>query len=350
MSDKAERTTVAVEHKLRLIADFVKSQPVSDLSLFDAQITARHEGQIIRLSEEGAFTKPEIQDLINYLSARNPQPAADRRIAEDFTTNLFGKRFRVNIAQAEGSLFASIRPLPDRPPTPADMGLSPKLIKHVSTLREGLVLVTGPTGSGKTSTIATFVQVINETRALKIITIEDPIEFRFASLKSEVIQREIGRDTPSYDSATRESLRQNPDVIVIGEIRDRDTAIAALQAAETGHLVIASLHATSVVETISRYLLLCPPERAAELRYILAHSMRVFINQRLLRKRGGGRLAVREICLHVPKVEAVILKNNEQELIGHMLAGREIGMSDFQSALKAVQHLVDPTEHQFYLR
>ncbi len=350
MTPPPHATRQAIEDKLRSIAGFVRDHPVSDISLFDTHIMARDDGQVIRLSEEGALSRAEIQALIAYLVARNPcPPPGNSLVAQDFTLDLFGKRFRINIARAQGSLFASLRPLPDVPPGGAELGLPAKLIGHVAALRDGLILVTGPTGSGKTSTIAAFVEAINETRPVKIITIEDPIEFQFAGRKAEIIQREVGRDTASYDVATRESLRQNPDVIVIGEIRDQDTAISALQAAETGHLVIGSLHTTSVVETISRYLLLGPSERTNETRYILARTLRVLINQRLLKKRGGGRLAVREICLHAPKVEAVILKGNEQELISHMLAGRDAGMIDFQSALKAVQHLVDPAEYQFYL-
>ncbi len=350
MTPPPHATRQAIEDKLRSIVSFVRHHPVSDVSLFDTHIMARDDGQVIRLSEEGALSSTEIQELIAYLLARNPcSPPKSSLSAQDFTLELFGKRFRINIARAQGSPFASLRPLPDAPPAGSELGLPTKLLQHVSALRDGLVLVTGPTGSGKTSTIAAFVEAINETRPVKIITIEDPIEFQFTGRRAEIIQREVGRDTASYDVATRESLRQNPDVIVIGEIRDRDTALSALQAAETGHLVIGSLHATSVVETISRYLLLGPAERMNETRYILARTLRVLINQRLLRKRAGGRLAVREICLQIPKVEAVILKGDEQELISHMLAGRDIGMIDFQSALKGVQHLVDPAEYQFYL-
>jgi Tfp pilus assembly pilus retraction ATPase PilT len=185
---------------------------------------------------------------------------------------------------------------------------------------------------------------------VKVITIEDPIEFQFIGKQAEIIQREVGLDTVSYESGLREALRQNPDVIVIGEIRDVETASVALRAAETGHLVIGSLHANSVVESITRYLLLGPKEFSAEMRYSLGKSIRMITNQRLLRKRSGGRIAVREVCVHAPNVEAVILRGNEQELISYMLAGRELGMVDFQSALKAVQNQVEPGEYQRYSR
>jgi twitching motility protein PilT len=221
-------------------------------------------------------------------------------------------------------------------------------VKNVKEASAGLVLITGPTGSGKTTTIASLLDEINRSRPAKIITIEDPIEFNFIPEKAEIIQREIGLDCGSYQQGLREALRQNPDVIVIGEIRDAETSIVALQAAETGHLVIGSLHANSVVEAITRYLLLGPKERSLEMRYVLAKTLRTLTNQRLLRRRGGGRLAVREVCMHAPNVEAVILRGNEHELAGYMLTGREAGMIDFLSALKAVQHLVEPSDYQHY--
>jgi twitching motility protein PilT len=261
---------------------------------------------------------------------------------------LFDKRFRVNVARARGELFASLRPLPENAPEPGNIGLSSQFVKVVTEASGGLLLITGPTGSGKTTTIASLVDEINRSKQAKIITIEDPIEFNFKPKKAEIIQREIGLDSRSYEQGLREALRQNPDIIVIGEIRDAETSIVALQAAETGHLVIGSLHANSVVDAITRYLLLGPQERSSEMRYVLAKTLRVVTNQRLLRKRGGGRIAVREVCMHAANVEAVILRGNEHELTSYMLAGREAGMIDFLTALKLVQHLVDPTDYQLY--
>jgi twitching motility protein PilT len=187
-------------------------------------------------------------------------------------------------------------------------------------------------------------EVLNRKREVKIITIEDPIEFEFQCRRAEVIQREVGSDVESYAAGLKEALRQNPDVVMLGEIRDADTAVTALQAVETGHLVISCLHAQSVVEAVSRYLLLGPAERAAEMRYVLARSLRIAMNQRLLRKRGGGRLAVREILIHAPKVEAVIMRGNEDELRDQMLSGRDLGMVDFQTALRQCQPQLDPQE------
>jgi twitching motility protein PilT len=335
----------------KVVVDFVRSHDVSDISLWGENLTARMDGQIVSLAEAGALSKEAVSEMIRELLVINPERAramSQPMVSADFTVELFDKRFRVNVARSRGKLFASLRPLPENPPEPSSIGLSSQLLKNVRDANGGLVLITGPTGSGKTTTIASLLDAINRYRPAKIITIEDPIEFNFKPIKAEIIQREIGLDSKSYEQGLREALRQNPDVIVIGEIRDAETSLVALQAAETGHLVIGSLHANSVVEAITRYLLLGPEERSLEMRYVLAKTLRVVTNQRLLRKRGGGRIAVREVCIHAPNVEAVILRGNEHELAGYMLTGREAGMIDFLSALKSVQHLVEPSDYQLF--
>jgi twitching motility protein PilT len=335
----------------KIVIDFVREHDVSDISLWGENLTARMDGQIVRLSEAGALSKNAVSEMIRELLMSNPElvkTMSKPMASVDFTMELFDKRFRVNVARARGELFASLRPLPENAPEAGSIGLSSQFVKVVTEASGGLLLITGPTGSGKTTTIASLVDEINRSKQAKIITIEDPIEFNFKPKKAEIIQREIGLDSRSYEQGLREALRQNPDIIVIGEIRDAETSIVALQAAETGHLVIGSLHANSVVDAITRYLLLGPQERSSEMRYVLAKTLRVVTNQRLLRKRGGGRIAVREVCMHAANVEAVILRGNEHELTSYMLAGREAGMIDFLTALKLVQHLVDPTDYQLY--
>ena len=340
-----------VLQRWKVVVDFVQGHEVSDVSLWGENLTARMDGQIFSLAEAGALSRDAVSEMIKELlmiDAERARAMSKPMASVDFTVELFNKRFRVNIARTRGELFASLRPLPENPPEPSSIGLSSQLVKNVKEANAGLVLITGPTGSGKTTTIASLLEEINRSRQAKIITIEDPIEFNFTPKKAEIIQREIGLDCGSYEQGLREALRQNPDVIVIGEIRDAETSIVALQAAETGHLVIGSLHSNSVVEAITRYLLLGPKERSVEMRYILAKTLRIITNQRLLRRRGGGRLAVREVCMRAPNIEAVILRGNEHELTSNMLTGREAGMIDFLSALKTVQHLVEPSDYQHY--
>ena len=339
------------EDRWRRVVDFVRSNPVSDISLFRTSITARLEGRVVPLSEPGALSRHEVQELIAELIRLCP--AADSQLSgamgsADYTAEIMGTRFRINLAHAQGVRFASLRPLPEQPPELLEIGVSKRIAALIVALTDGLVLVSGPTGSGKTTTIAAMIEAINLSRPAKVITIEDPVEFVFKANQAEIIQREVGRDIPSYAEGLRQALRQNPDVIVVGEIRDADSVLAALQAAETGHLVIGSVHASSVVETVRRLILLAPERIAPEVRYVFGRTMRLLINQRLLRCRNSGRMAVREICVHAATTETVILSGNERELENYMLAGREMGMIDFQTALRQAQGQLDPAEFRIY--
>lgn len=333
------------------VVEFVRSNQVSNISVFQNNVTARLEGRVVHLSEDGALSRSEVQELIAELIKLYPAAGPDvsgSMGSADYTAEISGVRFRVNLGRAQGELFASLRPLPAQPPALLEIGISKRIAAMVVALTDGLVLVSGPTGSGKTTTIAGIIEAINGLRPAKVVTIEDPVEFLFHPNEAEIIQREVGRDVPSYAEGLRQALRQNPDVIVVGEIRDADSVSAALQAAETGHLVIGSVHASSVVETVKRLILLAPERMAAEVRYVFGRTMRLMMNQRLLRRRTSGRIAVREICVHAPNTEAVILSGNERELENYMLAGREFGMIDFQTALKQVQAQLDPAEFRTY--
>jgi len=350
---ESEMLGTAVQQRWKTVVDFVQKNEVSDVSLFRNNVSVRLAGQIVSLAEPGALSNDEVQMMIAELAKDRPdlrEQLAVRQRSIDFTTALYSRRFRVNIALTQGEPFASLRPLPDAPPVPSEVGFTSQIIKLVTSLNEGLILISGPTGSGKTTTIACLVEAINQTRQHKIVTIEDPIEFLFSGKQSEIIQREVGVDVESYSTGLREALRQNPDVIVVGEIRNAETATVALQAAETGHLVIGSVHARSVVETVTRFVLLAAEKSSEEVRYIFGTAMRLIANQRLLRKRRGGRVVVREICVHAPKVESVILSGNEQELENYMLSGRDLGMIDFQTALRQVQSQLEPSEFQINAR
>jgi twitching motility protein PilT len=343
----------AVQHRWKTVVDFVQKNDVNDVSLFRNNLSARVAGEIVSLAEPGALSEDEVQLMIAELAKDKPdlrEQLATTQSSVDFTVALYSKRFRVNIALARGEPFASLRPLPDSPPAPSEIGLTGQIIKLVTSLNEGLILISGPTGSGKTTTIACLVEAINQTRQRKIVTIEDPVEFLFSGKRSEIIQREVGIDVQSYSTGLREALRQNPDVIVVGEIRNAETAMVALQAAETGHLVIGSVHARSVVETVTRFILLAAERNGEEVRYVFGTAVRLIANQRLLRKRQGGRIVVREICVHAPKIESVIVSGNEQELENYMLSGRDLGMIDFQTALRQIQSQLEPSEFQMNFR
>lgn len=259
-----------------------------------------------------------------------------------------GMRFRVNIVRAQGELTASLRPLPENPPLPKEIGFGETLIKTIAGYASGLIIVSGPAGSGKTTSAASFIRTVNETQTIKIITIEDPIEYEFKNVKAEIVQREIGTDCRSFAVGTRDALRQSPNILFVGEIRDGETAKAALYAAETGHLVFGTLHAERVPEISSRLLNLLPREDKAHGRSVLAKVAKAFVSQRLLRLRDGGRVAAREILLHVPAMPALIEKAKEHEFPHLMRSHQTLGMIDLQSDLLRLRGRLAPGEYERY--
>ena len=215
-------------------------------------------------------------------------------------------RFRVNICFQRGSVALVLRRIPHRIPTIEELNL-PSIVKEIAVEPRGLVLVTGMTGSGKSTTIASMIDLINDTEYCKIVTIEDPIEFLHKERKSSIVQREIGSDTDDFARALRASLRQDPDVILVGEMRDEETAEIALKAAETGHLVLSTLHTTDAAKTLNRLISFVTPEEQNIIRIRLADSLKAIISQRLLPKAGGGGL--------IPAVEVLRSTNAIKECI-----------------------------------
>jgi len=246
-------------------------------------------------------------------------------------------RFRVNIFRQRGSFAIILRIIPLEIPTFEQLGLPPVLAKIAQTER-GLVLVTGVTGSGKSSTLAALVGEINRTHKRHILTIEDPIEFVHQDIKSSVSQREIGPDTGDFSIALRAALRQDPDVILVGEIRDRETVDIALKAAETGHLVLSTLHTTDAPKTINRLIGLFPMEEQNVVRMRVAESLQSIVSQRLLPKKDGkGRAVAAEILVTTMSiVECIKDAEKTPEIHEHMEKGRDMyGMQSFD------QHLSD---------
>jgi twitching motility protein PilT len=212
------------------IVEFIRSTNASDVYLNRCLVKGRVDGKVVALSSPDDFTQEEFDLLIRALLASRADllPALEEKMPSlDFSTEMLGMRFRVNIVRAQGKLSASLRPLPENPPSPESVGLPEKVIKAITAAPGGLVLITGATGSGKTTTLAALVETINQTRQVKIITIEDPIEFIFQEKLADIAQREVGVDCPSFHVGARDAWRQNPDIISIAEIRDQETAIVA---------------------------------------------------------------------------------------------------------------------------
>jgi twitching motility protein PilT len=253
----------------------------------------------------------------------------------DFSLSVSGAgRFRVNAFQQRGSLALVIRVIPIQIPELADLNL-PSILPALANERRGLVLVTGTTGSGKSTTLAAMIDQINKTRTAHVVTIEDPIEFLFANQKSSIVQREVGVDTGSFSVALRAALRQDPDVIMVGEMRDLETIDIALKAAETGHLVLSTAHTTDAAKTIQRILAVFPSAEQNMVRIRLAECLRAVVSQRLLPRADGSGLIPAVETMVVTRVIQDCIRNPERnyEINEFVSKGRNYGMQTFDQAL-----------------
>lgn len=242
-------------------------------------------------------------------------------------------RFRVNVYKQRGSYGMAIRVIPLQVPTIDQLGL-PSVIKDLSRLKRGLILVTGPTGSGKSTTLASMVNLINEENKCHIITLEDPIEYLHRHNKSIVNQREIGTDTNSYSDALRAALRQDPDVILVGEMRDLDTISIALTAAETGHLVLSTLHTIGAAKTIDRIIDVFPPYQQQQIRVQFSSVIQAIISQQLIPKANGeGRVAAVEIMIATPAIRNLIREEKIHQIENSIQTGGKIGMKTMDNSL-----------------
>lgn len=246
-------------------------------------------------------------------------------------------RFRVNAFHERGNLAAALRLIPNEILTIEQLQL-PEIVNKFADYPRGLVLVTGPTGSGKSTTLAALVDRINEQRADHIITIEDPIEFTHKSKKSVIVQREIHYDTYSFSAALRSSLRQDPDVVLLGEMRDLETIAAAITIAETGHLVFATLHTNSASQSIDRMIDVFPPHQQPQIRAQLANILMAICSQRLVPSIGGGRVAAAEILVATPAVRNIIREGKSHQLEAVIQTGAEFGMQSMDKTLVNLIH------------
>ena len=235
-------------------------------------------------------------------------------------------RFRVNMYQQRGAIGAAFRLIPTTIKTLEQLGV-PESVGRFSTLPRGLVLVTGPTGSGKSTTLAALIDLVNRTRADHIVTVEDPIEFMHGNKRSLVNQREVGHDTHSFAAALKHVLRQDPDVILVGEMRDLETISVALTAAETGHLVFATLHTQSAASTIDRVIDVYPPHQQDQVRTQLSATLQGVVSQTLVKKaQGNGRVVATEVLVTTPAISNLIREGKSYQITSGMQAGKELGM------------------------
>ncbi len=254
----------------------------------------------------------------------------------DFAIGVSGLgRFRTNIFHQRGTLGMTFRAIPMEVPALGTLEL-PEVLEQVALLPRGLVLVTGVTGSGKSTTLAAIIRYLNERRAVNIVTVEDPIEFLHRDGKAIISQREVGSDTHSFHDALRHVLRQDPDVIMLGEIRDRPSMETVLKAADTGHMVMSTLHTTDAAQTIGRIISFFPPHQHAEIRGVLANALRAIISLRLIpRADGPGRVPAAEVLVNTAAISQLIRTGDESQSIPELIAdGRvQYGMQTFDQSL-----------------
>ena len=314
---------------------------VSDLILSPGRpAQVEKHGELVAVALDVPFLRPDdTRRIAHDLIGSNEQ--AERNLKEQGACDLSYSltdvgRFRVNVFKQRGSHAIVMRVIAARIPSLAELHLPPALAE-VATLKNGIVLVTGPTGSGKSSTLAAIIDLINETRAEHILTIEDPIEFLHSHKKGTVHQRELHSDTPTFSAALRAALRQAPKVILVGEMRDRETIEIAMTAAETGHLVFSTLHTIDASKTVERIVGTFDASDQAAIRTRLAGSFRYFISQRLIPKTGGGRRAILEILKATMRTREYLEKGDNAEgrsLLDAMKDGELDGMQHFDGELE----------------
>ncbi|MDD4271351.1 MAG: type IV pilus twitching motility protein PilT [Patescibacteria group bacterium] len=307
----------------------------SDIHLVvDAPALLRIDGELIPIDPKKVLSKKDIEQMVLPLLSEEQKK---RLIAEkelDFGyEDDHETRFRINLLYERGNLGLVARVITDAIPTLEDLGM-PKVVYDLLNLQQGLILVTGPTGCGKSSTLAAMINYINQQRSCSIVTLEDPIEFRFKHDKSVVTQRQLGSDMVSFADGLKHVLRQDPNVIMVGEMRDLETIGTTITLAETGHLVLATLHTYSAAQTIDRIIDIFPPHQQTQVRMQLSMTLAAVISQRLLVKNGGGRIAAREILINTPAVSNLIRESKIAQIKTVIETSSKEGMESLDHNLK----------------
>lgn len=309
------------------------AQRISDIHLaYGLPPKLRRDGQLEDVPGELPLTDDDCEAMAVFLAGEAGAKAIRDGGELDLALTLSGSRVRINLYRQQGHVSCALRILSDRIPVLNDLGLPPA-VQEFPKLQRGIVLVTGETGSGKSTTLAAILRRINETRREHIITLEDPIEYIHTPDRCLINQREIGRDTASYADGLRAVLREDPDVILIGEMRDLVTIETALTAAETGHLVFATLHTNSAPDSIDRMVDVFPAERQKQIRMQLSMTLQAVLSQQLLPKKGGGRVAACELMVVSPAIRNLIREGKTPQIANSLATSADLGSVTMDNAL-----------------
>ena len=320
--------------EIRLLLEEMKRMKASDLHLVAGVPPAFRVNGEIKYIGDHSLSPKEVKSIIYSLLDENQQIIFEKKKDLDFSYGVSGMgRFRVNVHYQRGSIAAAIRMIPYDIPSLKELNL-PLVIERLCLKEKGFILVTGPTGSGKSTTLASMIDIINRTKCVHIIIIEDPIEYLHSHKKSVVEQREIGGDALSFATSLKYCLRQDPDVIMIGEMRDLETISTAVTAAETGHLVMATLHTPDAPGAIDRITDVFPPYQQSQIRTQLSAILVAVIAQTLIpRQDGNGRVPAVEILIGTPAVANLIRSGKSHQLYNIMQTGSQIGMQTMDQSL-----------------
>lgn len=322
------------ELRIEILLEEVIRKHASDLHIqVGLPPMLRVDGSLTPIAGHEVLTEEYVEQLIFAIldDDQKQMLLKDKEFDFSFAFGDLG-RFRVNAFHERGNLAGALRLIPNEIKSIQELGM-PNIVMNFSQYPRGLVLVTGPTGSGKSTTLAAFIDQINTNKAHHIITIEDPIEFTHKSKKSVIVQREVHYDTYSFSAALRSSLRQDPDVVLIGEMRDLETISAAITIAETGHLVFATLHTNSAAQSIDRMIDVFPPHQQPQIRAQIANILMAICSQRLVPSIGGGRVVAAEVLIATPAVRNIIREGKTHQLDAVIQTGADVGMQSMDKTL-----------------
>lgn len=315
------------------LVELVMREGASDLHISESRHPyVRVSGQLVPLIKYPKFTKTQMVDILDNVLSKNKKEIFDKRQSADFAYEHKSERFRAHTYIDQQKICMAFRHIPKNIPTISELNLPPEL-ENFARLKSGFFLVVGPTGHGKSTTLASLVEIINNERLENIITIEEPIEYLFTPKKSIIHQREVGLDAPSFASALHDSFRADVNVIMVGEMRDSDTISTAVSAAETGHLVFSTLHTNNAAQTVDRIIDSFEASQQNQIRIQLAASLSGIFSQRLVPKISGGLVPVYELMVNNTAVSNLIRDKRTHELNMIIETGTQEGMMDFNRCL-----------------